>query len=119
MEFNFNLFFGYEEQINTMQDKMLLVLFAIVMYTQVFLLVLTGYLRKFNISIFRSQLNILIVTFGLTIFLGTLVTVLLYYLIYDITRVKILYCWIVILISMFYFSVFNYKNIKQVFSTLR
>ena len=119
MGFNFDLFFGYEEQINTMQDRMLLILFAIVMYTQVFLLVLTGYLREFKISLFRSQLNILILTFGLTIFFGTLVSVLLFYLVYAITRVKILYCWIAILISMFYFSVFNYKSIKQVLSSLR
>lgn len=119
MEFNFNYFFGLESQINGMQDKMLLALFAIVMYGQVFLILLTGFLRKFKISIFRSQLNVMILTLGLTTFFGTLVTLLLSFLVYDCSKVKVLYCWIAVLISMFYFSVFNYNKVKNFLTGFR
>lgn len=115
MEFNFNYFFGLESQINTMGDKMMLALFAIMMYSEVVLLVLSGYLKKFRITFFNNQLNILILSLGLTIFFGTMVSLLLHYLVYDCTKVKIVYCWIAIYFSMFYFSVFNYNKVKNLF----
>jgi hypothetical protein len=113
MEFNFNVFFGLESQINTMGDRMILALFAIMMYGEVVLLIVSGYLKKFKITLFSSQLNIVILTLGLTIFFGTLVSLLLSYFVYDCSKVKILYCWIAILMSMFYFSIFNYNNVKK------
>lgn len=113
MEFNFNVFFGYENQINSMENKFVLALFAILMYSQVVLLLITGYLRKFKIYLFRKQLNILILTLGLTTFFGTFLVFLLYYIATDCTKVKILYCWISILISMFCFSIFNYNKVRK------
>lgn len=117
MEFNFDVFFGLESQINSMGDRMILAFFAVMMYSEVALLVISGYLRKFKIMIFSSQLNILILTLGLTIFFGTLVTLLLTYLVDDCSKVKILYCWIAILMGMFYFSVFNYNSVKKLLQT--
>lgn len=117
MEFNFDVFFGLESQINSMGDRMILAFFAVLMYSEVALLVISGYLRKFKIMIFSSQLNILILTLGLTIFFGTLVTLLLTYLVDDCSKVKILYCWIAILMGMFYFSVFNYNSVKKLLQT--
>ena len=117
MEFNFDVFFGLESQINSMGDRMILAFFAVLMYSEVALLVISGYLRKFKIMIFSSQLNILILTLGLTIIFGTLVTLLLTYLVDDCSKVKILYCWIAILMGMFYFSVFNYNSVKKLLQT--
>lgn len=113
MEFNFNYFFGYELLLNNLQDKSILIFFAILMYGEVFLILLSGYLRKFKITFFLSQLNILILSVGLTIFFGTIVSLLLYYLVVDCSIVKIVYCWIAIFFSMFYFSVFNYNKVKK------
>ena len=113
MEFNFDVFFGLETQINSMGDRMILALFAIIMYSEVLLLVVSGYLRKFKISLFHNQLNILILSLGLTIIFGTIVSVLLSNFVYDCSKVKILYCWIAIFASMFYFSVFNYNSVRK------
>ena len=113
MEFNFNYFFGLESPINNLQDKSILIFFAVLMYGEVFLILLSGYLRKFKITFFLSQLNILILSVGLTIFFGTIVSLLLYYLVVDCSIVKIVYCWIAIFFSMFYFSVFNYNKVKK------
>lgn len=115
MEFNFNIFFGLESQIEAMGSKMLLGLFAILMYGQVILIVLSGYARRFNITIFKKEINVLILTLGLTTLFGTSLSLMLFYLINDCSRVKILYCWIVLFVSMFYFSIFNYKKVKSVF----
>lgn len=113
MEFNFDVFFGLESQINSMGDRMILVFFAVMMYSEVALLVISGYLRKFKIALFHNQLTILVLALGLTIVFGTIVSLLLFYFVYDCSKVKILYCWIAIFASMFYFSVFNYNSVRK------
>ncbi len=114
MEFNFNTFFGYEQQINNQPDQVLIYSFAGIVFGVLALLFLAIIIRKLGLTIINSYvINPLILVLGLTFVLSILPTVIFYVAASDISFVKIIYSWIVIFIGMLFFVGFNLEIIKK------
>lgn len=117
MAFSFNTFFGYENQINSNPDQVLIYSFAGLVFGVVFLLFMAILLRKLSLTIVNSYfINPLMLALGLTFLLSILPTVVFYVVTLNISFVKIIYCWITIFIGMLFFVGFNLQTIKSFFS---
>ncbi|MBE8725065.1 hypothetical protein [Flavobacterium hungaricum] len=116
MEFNFNTFFGYEKEINTMQDQVLIYGFAIIIFSIVGLLFLAAILRKIGLTSFISFIiNPLLLSLGLTLIIAILPTIVFYTSNSEVSSVKIIYSWLTIFIGMLWFVFFNLETIKGCF----
>jgi hypothetical protein len=116
MGFNFNVFFGYEDAINSLNDKVLIYGFASIVFGIVALLFLTFIIRKLGLDAINSYfINPLMLALGLTMFVSILPTIVFYVVASDLPAVKIVYSWIAIFIGMFLFVSINLKTIKSLF----
>lgn len=116
MGFNFNTFFGYENQINNQPDQVLIYGFASIVLGFVALIFMAFVIRKLGLSSINSYvINPLMLVLGLTFLLSIVPTVIFYVVTSDISFVKIMYCWIVIFIGMLFFVGFNLESIKKCF----
>ncbi|MBS7230260.1 hypothetical protein KHA90_04415 [Flavobacterium psychroterrae] len=116
MEFNFNVFFGYEDAINSLNDKVLIYGFASIVFGIVALLFFSFIIRKLGLDAINSYfINPLMLSLGLTMFVSILPTIVFYVVALDLPAVKIVYSWIAIFIGMFLFVSINLKTIKSVF----
>jgi len=116
MEFNFNTFFGYEQQINALNDQVLVYGFASIIFGIVGLLFVAMAVRKIGVNSLNSFfIHPLLLSLGLTFFVSILPTIVFYVVALDVSGVKILYSWITIFIGMLLFVLFNLENIKSFF----
>ncbi|GEM_PF-224847 len=116
MGFSFNTFFGYENEINNLQDQVLIYGFAGIIFGILALLFLAILLRKIGLNTINSfVVNPLMLSLGLTLFVSILPTIVLYVVALDISGVKIVYSWIAIFIGMILFVMFNLETIKSFF----
>jgi hypothetical protein len=116
MGFNFNVFFGYEDAINSLNDKVLIYGFASIVFGIVALLFLTFIIRKLGLDAINSYfINPLMLALGLTMFVSILPTIVFYVVASDLPAVKIVYSWIAIFMGMFLFVSINLKTIKSLF----
>lgn len=116
MEFNFNVFFGYEDAINKLDDKVLIYGFASIAFGMVALLFLSAIIRKLGLNIINSYfINPLMMSLGLTMFISVLPTIVFYVVASDLPAVKIVYSWITIFIGMFLFVIINLETVKSFF----
>lgn len=114
MEFNFDTFFGYEQQINNQPDIVMIYSFGGIVFGIVGLLFLAIIIRKIGLNSINSFIiNPLMLTLGLTFIISILPTVIFYVATSDISFVKIVYSWIVIFIGMLFFVGFNLETIKK------
>ena len=73
MEFSFNTFFGYENQINSLKDQVLLYGFAGIIFTILGLIFLAVLLRKLGLNSVNSFfVNPLMLALGLTLLVNPL-----------------------------------------------
>lgn len=116
MEFNFNTFLGYENEINSLNDTVLIYGFGSIMFGLVTLTFAAFIIRKLGFGAVNSYFTSpLMLSLGLTILVSILPTIVFYVVANDISPVKILYCWITIFIGMFLFVMFNLETIKSFF----
>lgn len=116
MGFNFNVFFGYEDVINSLDDKVLIYCFASLVFGMVALLLLSFVLRKIGLNaINRYFVTPLIMSLGLTVIVAILPTIVFYVVASDLPPVKIVYSWIAIFTGMLLFVVMNLQTIKNLF----
>lgn len=116
MGFSFNTFFGYEDEINSLQDHVLIYGFAGIIFGILGLLFIAILLRKTGLNVLNSfVVNPLMLSLGLTLFVSILPTIVLYAVASDISGVKIVYSWIAIFIGMILFVMFNLETIKSFF----
>lgn len=116
MGFNFNVFFGYEDVINSLDDKVLIYCFASLVFGMVALLLLSFVLRKIGLNaINRYFVTPLIMSLGLTVIVAILPTIVFYVVALDLPPVKIVYSWIAIFTGMLLFVVMNLQTIKNLF----
>lgn len=116
MGFNFNVFFGYEDVINSLEDKVLIYCFASLVFGMVALLLLSFVLRKIGLNaINRYFVTPLIMSLGLTVIVAILPTIVFYVVASDLPPVKIVYSWIAIFTGMLLFVVMNLQTIKNLF----
>lgn len=112
--FNFNTFFGHENQINNMGDQVLIYGFAGIIFSIVALLFISIVIRKLGLKSFNSYfINPLMLSLGLTLLVAILPTIVFYVVASDISGVKIMYSWITIFIGMLFFVGFNLETIKK------
>lgn len=116
MEFSFNTFFGYENQINSLKDQVLLYGFAGIIFTILGLIFLAVLLRKLGLNSVNSFfVNPLMLALGLTLLVSILPTIVFYIVALDISGVKIVYSWITIFLGMVLYVMFNLETIKSFF----
>lgn len=116
MGFSFNTFFGYENQINSLKDQVLIYGFAGIIFGILALLFLAILLRKIGLNTINSfVVNPLMLSLGLTLFVSILPTIVFYVVALDISGVKMVYSWIAIFIGMVLFVMFNLETIKSFF----
>lgn len=116
MGFNFNVFFGYEDVINSLDDKVLIYCFASLVFGMVALLLLSFVLRKIGLNaINRYFVTPLIMSLGLTVIVAILPTIVFYVVASDLPPVKIVYSWIAIFTGMLLFVMMNLQTIKNLF----
>lgn len=116
MGFSFNTFFGYENEINNLQDQVLIYGFAGIIFGILALLFLAILLRKIGLNTINSfVVNPLMLSLGLTLFVSILPTIVFYVVALDISGVKMVYSWIAIFIGMVLFVMFNLETIKSFF----
>ena len=114
MEFNFNTFFGYENEINNLKDLVLIYGFATIIFGIIGLVFISVILRNMGLKILNSYiLYPLMLSLGVTLIVGIFPTIILYVVAYDVSGVKILYSWITIFIGMLLFIIFNLDMIKK------
>ncbi|MFB9078287.1 hypothetical protein ACFFLS_16735 [Flavobacterium procerum] len=116
MEFNFNTFFGYEGEINALNDEVLIYGFASLIFGILGLLILASIVRMIGLNaVSRFFINPLLLTLGLTILVAIFPTIIFYVGTSDVSGVKIVYCWIAIFLGMLLFVIFNLQTIKDFF----
>lgn len=116
MEFSFNTFFGYENQINELKDQVLIYGFAGIIFGILGLLFIAVLLRKIGLNTINSFfVNPLMLALGLTLLVSILPTIILYVVALDISGVKIVYSWITIFLGMVLYVMFNLETIKSFF----
>lgn len=114
MEFNFNTFFGYQDQINKLQDLVLIYGFAVIVFGILILVFISGFFRKIGFNALNSFFILpLMLCLGLSFFVAILPTILFYVVPSDISSVKMLYSWITIFCGMLLFVMFNLNTIKK------
>ncbi len=116
MEFSFNTFFGYEQEINALNDQVLIYGFASIIFGIVGLLFVSMAVHKIGLNSLNSFfIHPLLLSLGLTFFVAILPTIVFYVVASDVSGVKILYSWIAIFIGMLLFVVVNLETIKNFF----
>jgi hypothetical protein len=116
MEFSFNTFFGYEQEINALNDQVLIYGFASIIFGIVGLLFVAMAVRKIGLNSLNSFfIHPLLLSLGLTFFVAILPTIVFYAVALDVSGVKIVYSWITIFIGMLLFVIFNLETIKSFF----
>ena len=114
MEFSFNTFFGYEQEINALNDQVLIYGFASIIFGIVGLLFVAMAVRKIGLNSLNSFfIHPLLLSLGLTFFVAILPTIVFYVVALDVSGVKIVYSWITIFIGMLLFVIFNLETIKS------
>ena len=116
MEFSFNTFFGYEQEINALNDQVLIYGFASIIFGIVGLLFVSMAVRKIGLNSVNSFfIHPLLLSLGLTFFIAILPTIVFYVVALDVSGVKIVYSWITIFIGMLLFVILNLETIKSFF----
>lgn len=116
MEFNFNTFFGYENEINSLKDQVLIYGFAGIIFTLLGLIFIAVLLRKIGFNAVNSfVINPLMLALGLTLLTAILPTIVFYVVALNVSSVKIVYSWITIFLGMLLFVMFNLEMIKSFF----
>ncbi|SHF82432.1 hypothetical protein SAMN05443633_10752 [Chryseobacterium arachidis] len=112
MEFSFNTFFGYEQELN--QNSALLIFFAMLfpLVLMIPIAVLGWIFRKLQLNMYF--IHALLYTLGFTFLVGTITIFCLYFLT-DKNGVKLMYCWICILLGMFSFCIINTNTLTKMF----
>jgi hypothetical protein len=114
MEFNFNTFFGYENDINNLKDLVLIYGFAAIIFSIVGLIFIGAIVRKLGFTAAISYfISPLMLSLGLTLVVSILPTIIFYVVASNVSGVKIIYSWITIFTGMLLFSIFNLNTIKK------
>lgn len=113
MEFNYSLL-GYESHINKEPELVLIYGFAGLLAAMV-LITLSSYIfRKIGLEIVVNYFfKPLLLAFGLCLFLTLFPTMALYFIISNLSGVKLAYIWITIFSGITIFSFVNYTTIKK------
>ncbi|MCT2409754.1 hypothetical protein NZD88_19555 [Chryseobacterium antibioticum] len=113
MEFNFNTFFGFEQDLAAYPE---VAIFG-AMFAPILLLIpisVIGWIfrkLKLNMYIIHALLYTLMFTFVLGSF-----SMLILFFITDKDGIKLAYCWLTILTGMFFFSLMNANTITKMFT---
>ena len=114
MEFSFNTFFGYENDINNLKDLVLIYGFATIIFGILGLIFVSIIVRKIGLNILNSYiLYPLTLCLGVTLIVAVFPTIIFYVVASDVSGVKILYSWITIFTGMLLFIMFNLSTIKK------
>lgn len=114
MGFSFNTFFGYENEINTLDNQVLIYGFAIIIFSIVGLTLIGGVARKIGfISINSYFISPLMLCLGLTLLVSILPTIVFCVVTSDVSGVQLVYSWITIFTGMLFFVMLNLSTIKK------
>ncbi|MCJ7932855.1 MAG: hypothetical protein MUW56_04295 [Chryseobacterium sp.] len=113
MEFSFNTFFGLERELA--ENPEMVIFGALFLPLIAFLpVVLIGWIfRKLKFN--KYIIHVLLYTLLFTFLLGIL-TIFILYFITDKNGVKLAYCWLTVLIGMFFFSMMNANTLTKMFT---
>nr|WP_199157962.1 hypothetical protein [Pedobacter sp. ASV2] len=116
MAFNFEQFFGYENQINKNPDLVLIYGFAGIIFGIMAMILIAIILRKIGLAILVSKfLNPIMLSLGICFLVAIVPTILFKVLANDVSGVKIIYIWITILAGISIFTTLNYQMLKKWF----
>lgn len=114
MAFNFEVFFGYEQQINSNPDLVLIYGFAGIVFGIIAMLLLALILRKIGLTfIISNLLNPMILSFLICIMIAIPPTILFKMIANDLSGVKLIYIWLSILVGIHLFTFMNFSMIKK------
>lgn len=114
MGFNFRTFFGYENNINSHKDLVLIYGFATIIFGVVGLIFIGAVIRKLGFNVIISYvISPLMLCLGLTLIVAVLPTTIFYVVAYDVSGVKLVYSWITIFTGMLLFTMINLNTIKK------
>lgn len=116
MGFNFEHFFGYENQINKNPDLVLIYGFAGIIFGIMAMVLIAIILRKIGLALLVSYfLNPLMLTLGICFLVAIPPTILFKVLANDVSGVKLIYIWIAIFAGISIFTALNYQMLKKWF----
>lgn len=114
MEFNFSTFFGYENDINSHKDLVLIYGFAAIIFGIVGLIFVGIIVRRIGFNVINSYIiSPLMLCLGLTLIVSILPTIIFYVVTSEVSGVKIIYSWITIFTGILFFIMFNINTIKK------
>jgi hypothetical protein len=114
MGFSFNTFFGYENEINTLDNQVLIYGFAIIIFSIVGLTLIGGVARKIGFTSINSYfISPLMLCLGLTLLVSILPTIVFCVVTSDVSGVQLVYSWITIFTGMLFFVMLNLSTIKK------
>lgn len=119
MAFNFEQFFGYENQINQNPDLVLIYGFAGIVFGVLAMIILTIVLRKIGLTFVISHfVNPLILSLLTCAAVALPPTILFKVVANNLSGVKLIYIWIAILVGIHIFTFLNYQLIKKWFNSV-
>jgi len=114
MGFSFNQFFGLEHVLNAQPDLVVIYGFATIVFGLLLLSFLALIFNKMHFNAINEHfIAPLMWILSLTFVVAVVPTIVLYFLASDITGVKLIYCWIAILVGNAFFCCTNFAMIKK------
>ncbi|WP_288446565.1 hypothetical protein [uncultured Chryseobacterium sp.] len=111
--FSFNTFFGLEDKIAAYPEATIFGAMLVPILLLIPIAVIGWIFRKLKFNMYI--IHVLMYTLLFTFIIGTL-TIFILFFITDKNGVKLAYCWLTILVGMFFFSLINANTITKMFS---
>lgn len=113
MEFSFNTFFGFENDLTAHPEIVIFGALFIPLLLMIPMAILGWIFRKLKLNMY--VIHTLLYTLMFTFLLGSVAMLILFF-ITDRNGIKLAYCWLTILAGMFFFSVMNTNTITKMFT---
>ncbi|MBE4947786.1 hypothetical protein [Chryseobacterium culicis] len=111
--FSFNTFFGLEDKIAAYPEATIFGAMLAPILLLIPIAVIGWIFRKLKFNMYI--IHVLMYTLLFTFIIGTL-TIFILFFITDKNGVKLAYCWLTVLVGMFFFSLINANTITKMFS---
>ncbi|WP_288436268.1 hypothetical protein [uncultured Chryseobacterium sp.] len=111
--FSFNTFFGLEDKIAAYPEATIFGAMLVPILLLIPIAVIGWIFRKLKFNMYI--IHVLMYTLLFTFIIGTL-TIFILFFITDKNGVKLAYCWLTVLVGMFFFSLINANTITKMFS---
>ncbi|WP_126651844.1 hypothetical protein [Chryseobacterium aureum] len=112
-EFSFNTFFGLEDKIAAYPEATIFGAMLVPILLLIPIAVIGWIFRKLKFNMYI--IHVLMYTLLFTFIVGVL-TIFILFFITDKNGVKLAYCWLTVLVGMFFFSLINANTITKMFT---